>query len=66
MSSFSILSFLLATASVMVLTYVIVSKMKKSNSPVEEYFTAGRSLSWPIIGGSLLLTNISTERIQRF
>ena len=63
MSSFSILSFLLATASVMVLTYFIVSKMEKSNSPVEEYFTAGRSLSWPIIGGSLLLTNISTEQL---
>tara|TARA_B100000427_G_scaffold328931_1_gene343336 strand:+ start:1545 stop:3176 length:1632 start_codon:yes stop_codon:yes gene_type:complete len=63
MSSFSILSFILTTASVMILTYIIVSKMKKSDSPVEEYFTAGRSLSWPIIGGSLLLTNISTEQL---
>ena len=59
----SILSFILSTVCVMALTYVIVSKMKKSNSPVEEYFTAGRSLSWPIIGGSLLLTNISTEQL---
>ena len=63
MSSFSILSFILTTVSVMILTYIIVSKMKKSDSPVEEYFTAGRSLSWPIIGGSLLLTNISTEQL---
>ena len=63
MSSFPILSFIFTTASVMILTYIIVSKMKKSDSPVEEYFTAGRSLSWPIIGGSLLLTNISTEQL---
>ena len=64
MFSFSILSFILSTVCVMALAYVIVSKMKKSNSPVEEYFTAGRSLSWPIIGGSLLLTNISTEQLR--
>ena len=27
------------------------------------YFLAGRSLTWPVIGGSLLLTNISTEQL---
>ena len=37
--------------------------MKKSTSPTEEYFTGGRALSWPIIGGSLLLTNLSTEQL---
>ena len=47
----------------MVLTYFIVSKMKNSNNLIEEYFTAGRSPSCPIIGGSLLLTNISTEQL---
>lgn len=27
------------------------------------YFLAGRSLVWPVIGGSLLLTNLSTEQL---
>ena len=27
------------------------------------YFLAGRSLTWPVIGGSLLLTNLSTEQL---
>ncbi len=27
------------------------------------YFLAGRSLAWPVIGGSLLLTNLSTEQL---
>ena len=63
MSNFSIISFILATTSVVILTYIIVSRMKKSDSATEEYFTGGRALSWPIIGGSLLLTNISTEQL---
>ncbi len=63
MSNFSILSFILATSSVIVLTYIIVRRMEKSESATEEYFTGGRALSWPIIGGSLLLTNISTEQL---
>ena len=28
------------------------------------YFLAGRSLAWPVIGGSLLLTNLSTEQMR--
>ena len=27
------------------------------------YFLAGRSLSWFVVGGSLLLTNLSTEQL---
>ncbi|GIS27171.1 MAG: hypothetical protein CM15mP127_15440 [Gammaproteobacteria bacterium] len=53
----------LATISVAIATVFIVRKMKKSTSPTEEYFTGGRALSWPIIGGSLLLTNLSTEQL---
>jgi len=54
---------LLATAGVAIFTYRIVRGMKKSANATEEYFTAGRSLGWPIVAGSLLLTNLSTEQL---
>jgi SSS family solute:Na+ symporter len=37
--------------------------MKKSDNPTEEYFTGGRALAWPVVAGSLLLTNLSTEQL---
>ena len=63
MNSISIISFILATAGVAVFTYRIVRGMKKSDNATEEYFTGGRSLGWPIVAGSLLLTNLSTEQL---
>ncbi len=63
MNSISIISFILATAGVAIFTYRIVRGMKKSDNATEEYFTGGRSLGWPIIAGSLLLTNLSTEQL---
>ena len=63
MNSISIISFILATAGVAIFTYRIVRGMKKSDNATEEYFTAGRSLGWPIVAGSLLLTNLSTEQL---
>ena len=63
MDTISIITFIIATASVAVFTYMIVSKMKKSDSETEEYFTGGRALAWPIVAGSLLLTNLSTEQL---
>ena len=63
MNTISILTFILATGSVAIFTYKIVQKMKKSDNATEEYFTGGRALSWPIIAGSLLLTNLSTEQL---
>lgn len=63
MDIISIVSFIIATASVAIFTYIIVSKMKKSDSATEEYFTGGRALAWPIVAGSLLLTNLSTEQL---
>ena len=57
------ISFFLATASVAVITYFIVRNMAKSDNPTEEFFTGGRMLSWPVVAGSLLLTNISTEQL---
>ncbi len=63
MNSISIISFILATAGVAIFTYRIVRGMKKSDNATEEYFTGGRSLGWPIVAGSLLLTNLSTEQL---
>ena len=63
MNTVSIISFILATASVAVLTYTIVIRMKRSDDPTEEYFTGGRALTWPVVAGSLLLTNLSTEQL---
>jgi len=63
MNSISIISFILATSGVAIFTYRIVRGMKKSDNATEEYFTGGRSLGWPIVAGSLLLTNLSTEQL---
>jgi len=63
MNSISIISFIIATAAVAVFTYRIVHRMKKSDNATEEYFIGGRALGWPIVAGSLLLTNLSTEQL---
>ncbi len=59
----SISSFIIATGTVAIVTYIIVSRMKKSKNATEEYFTGGRALAWPVVAGSLLLTNLSTEQL---
>ena len=57
----TITSFILFTALVGFLSwYFTRSSNLKTN---EGYFLAGRSLSFPIIAGSLLLTNLSTEQM---
>jgi len=53
----------MATAAVAFFTYTIVRRMKKSDNATEEYFTGGRALTWPVVAGSLLLTNLSTEQL---
>ena len=63
MNIISIISFILATGGVAFFTYRIVHRMKKSDNATEEYFTGGRALTWPIVAGSLLLTNLSTEQL---
>ncbi len=63
MNTIAIVTFILATGSVAYFTYRIVQKMKKSNNATEEYFTGGRALTWPVVAGSLLLTNLSTEQL---
>ena len=63
MNTVSIVTFIFATISVAFFTYRIVQKMKKSDNATEEYFTGGRALTWPVVAGSLLLTNLSTEQL---
>ena len=63
MNIISILSFVVATGIVALSTIYIVGKMKKSKDASVEYFTGGRALTWPVVGGSLLLTNLSTEQL---
>ena len=63
MNTISIITFIVATGAVAFFTYRIVVGMKKSDNITEEYFTGGRALAWPIVAGSLLLTNLSTEQL---
>ncbi len=56
-----ILSFIFVTALVAGLT--IFFTRKDDHKSVAGYFLAGRTLSWPLIAGSLLLTNLSTEQM---
>ncbi|MDP6500311.1 MAG: solute:sodium symporter family transporter [Candidatus Marinimicrobia bacterium] len=63
MNTISILTFIVATSAVAIFTYRIVHRMKKSDNAAEEYFTGGRALAWPVVAGSLLLTNLSTEQL---
>ena len=54
-------SFLAFTVFAAVLTYFITRNSEKASST--GFFLGGRSLTFPIIAGSLLLTNLSTEQM---
>ncbi|MCH2212187.1 MAG: solute:sodium symporter family transporter [Fuerstiella sp.] len=54
-------SFLLFTGLVAVVAWWKTHDDRKDTAT--DYFLAGRSLAWPVIGGSLLLTNLSTEQL---
>jgi len=54
-------SFVLFTALVGLLTWLITRRDDLGTST--GYFLAGRSLTFPLIAGSLLLTNLSTEQM---
>ncbi|MCA8986392.1 MAG: solute:sodium symporter family transporter [Planctomycetaceae bacterium] len=54
-------SFLFFTALVGLLTWIITRK--DDHDSTQGYFLAGRSLTFPLIAGSLLLTNLSTEQL---
>ncbi len=61
MGLFGILSFVGFTAFVAVVSYFLTRGTDEEHS--EGYFLGGRSLTAPVIAGSLLLTNLSTEQI---
>lgn len=61
MGVFNILTFLGFTALVGILSYYWTRGTDENNS--DGYFLGGRSLTAPVIAGSLLLTNLSTEQI---
>ena len=61
MDPLSIISFCLFTAFVGVLTWWLTRGDDHSSS--KGYFLAGRTLTFPLIAGSLLLTNLSTEQM---
>ncbi|MGB5510850.1 MAG: solute:sodium symporter family transporter [Woeseiaceae bacterium] len=56
-----IASFLFFTGLVAVLTVWFTRKDDHATS--DGFFLGGRSLTWPLIAGSLLLTNLSTEQM---
>lgn len=56
-----IISFAGFTGLVALLTWLLVRR--KNNSTLSGFFLAGRSLTFPVIAGSLLLTNLSTEQL---
>ena len=56
-----IISFLIFTGLVGLVTWLITRKDDHSSS--DGYFLGGRSLTFPFIAGSLLLTNLSTEQL---
>ncbi len=57
----TIISFIIFTTLVAVIT--IAFTRKDDHKTITGYFLAGRTLSWPLIAGSLLLTNLSTEQM---
>ena len=61
MHAFTLISFFVFTGFAALLTWFITRKDEKNSS--EGFFLGGRSLTFPIIAGSLLLTNLSTEQM---
>ena len=56
-----LLSFLFFTGLVAVITWRLTRN--DDHQSTTGYFLAGRTLTWPLIAGSLLLTNLSTEQM---
>ncbi len=61
MHAWTLLSFFAFTGLAAFLTWAITRRDEKNSS--EGFFLGGRSLTFPIIAGSLLLTNLSTEQM---
>ena len=61
MSLFAVVSFIFFTALVAVISYRVTGKEDLDSQ--DGYFLGGRSLTGPVIAGSLMLTNLSTEQL---
>jgi len=61
MHAWTLLSFFVFTAIAAFLTWTITRKDERGSS--DGFFLGGRKLTFPIIAGSLLLTNLSTEQM---
>ena len=61
--NFTLITFVGATLAVAVATVLIVRRMQHSQNAIDDFFAGGRALAWPIVAGSLLLTNLSTEQL---
>lgn len=61
MTTWIFISFLSFTAFAACLTWFITRRDERASS--DGFFLGGRSLTFPIIAGSLLLTNLSTEQM---
>ncbi|NIN34878.1 MAG: solute:sodium symporter family transporter, partial [Gammaproteobacteria bacterium] len=57
----TIFTFIFFTALVAVITLYLTRQ--DDHKSITGYFLAGRNLSWPLVAGSLLLTNLSTEQM---
>lgn len=55
--------FVFLTGLVAFLTWLACRRSTHSADASKDYFLAGGGLAWPIVAGSLLLTNISAEQI---
>jgi SSS family solute:Na+ symporter len=61
MHAWTLISFIAFTGFAALLTWWLTRKDEKASS--DGFFLGGRSLTYPIIAGSLLLTNLSTEHM---
>ncbi|WP_048306026.1 solute:sodium symporter family transporter [Halomonas sp. PR-M31] len=61
MHTLTLLSFLFFTGLVALITWFITHR--DDHRSTSGYFLAGRSLTFPLIAGSLLMTNLSTEQM---
>ncbi len=55
-----VIDFVVLGVFVMVMLYIALSA-KKTTTSVEEYFFAGKDLTWPVVGISIIAANISSE-----
>lgn len=58
-----VLVFIGCTCLVGIITYLKCRSKPRSSDDCKEYFLAGGNLSWIVVAGSIIMTNISAEQI---